>query len=124
MLFRSASSKEERQAIIQEMQQIFYEEIPQIVLWYDNDLQAYRSDRWTGFVKSPAPDEEGNGGSLLFQYTPYSYATIEPVSEAAGTVSGSGGVSPIVWVGIAVAAVVVIGGVMFARRRGAEEDEA
>ena len=52
------------------MQQIFYEEIPQIVLWYDNDLQAYRSDRWAGFVQSPKPDAEGNGGSILFQYTP------------------------------------------------------
>ena len=37
---RAPESKEERQAIVQEMQQIFYDDVPQIVLWYDNDLQA------------------------------------------------------------------------------------
>lgn len=121
---QTAASKEDRQAIIQEMQQIFYEEVPQIVLWYDNDLQAYRSDRWTGFVQSPAPDEEGRGGSLLYQYTPYSYVTIAPVSASAGTVGASGGISPILWVGIAVAVVVVIGGVVMARGRRHDEDEA
>ena len=121
---QTASSKEDRQAIIQEMQQIFYEEIPQIVLWYDNDLQAYRSDRWSGFVQSPEPDAEGNGGSILFQYTPYSYATITPASESAGTVGDSGGISPILWAGIIVVAIAVVGGVIVARRRREDEDEA
>jgi peptide/nickel transport system substrate-binding protein len=121
---QTAPTKEDRQAAIQEMQQIFYEEVPQIVLWYDNDLQAYRSDRWSGFVPSPAPDEQGRGGSLLFQYTPYSYVSIEPASAGAGTVTASGGVSPIVWVAIAVGTLAVIGGVMIARRRGENEDEA
>ena len=121
---QTASSKEDRQAIIHEMQQIFYEEIPQIVLWYDNDLQAYRSDRWSGFVQSPEPDAEGNGGSILFQYTPYSYATITPASESAGTVGDSGGISPILWAGIIVVAIAVVGGVIVARRRREDEDEA
>ena len=121
---QTTSSKEERQAIIEQMQQIFYEEVPQIVLWYDNDLQAYRSDRWSGFVRSPEPDAKGWGGNLLYQYTPYSYATIQPASESAGTVGGSGGASPIVWVGIAVAVVAVVGGVMLVRRRRETEDEA
>ena len=121
---QTTSSKEERQAIIEQMQQIFYEEVPQIVLWYDNDLQAYRSDRWSGFVRSPEPDSKGWGGNLLYQYTPYSYATIQPASESAGTVGGSGGASPIVWAGIAVAVVAVVGGVMLVRRRRETEDEA
>ena len=121
---QTAGSTEDRQALIQEMQQIFYEEIPQIVLWYDNDLQAYRSDKWTGFVPSPKLDAEGRGGSLLYQYTPYSYLTIEPASAGAGSVGGSGGISPIVWVAIAVGAVAVVGGFMLARRRREGEDEA
>jgi peptide/nickel transport system substrate-binding protein len=119
---QTASTIEERKAIIQEMQQIFYEEIPQIVLYNWNDLQAYRSDRWEGFVQSPKPDAEGNGGSLLFQYTNYSYISIRPVSESAGTVSGSGGIPAWLWGAIAVAAVVVVGGVVVARRRGDDED--
>jgi peptide/nickel transport system substrate-binding protein len=120
---QTAASAEERQAIIEQMQQIFYEEVPQVVLWYDNDLQAYRSDRWSGFVRSPEPDAEGNGGSLLYQYTPYSYVTIAPASESAGSVSG-GGISPLVWVGIVLAAVAVVGGVLVARRRREYEEEA
>jgi peptide/nickel transport system substrate-binding protein len=120
---QTATSTEQRQATIQQMQQIFYEDVPQIVLWYDNDLQAYRSDRWSGFVPSPAPNQEGRGGSLLFQFTPYSYVNIKPASAGAGTVGG-GGVSPILWVGIAAAIVVVIGAVVVARRRGEDEDEA
>jgi peptide/nickel transport system substrate-binding protein len=120
---QTASSKEDRQAIIQQMQQIFYEEVPQIVLWYDNDLQAYRSDRWTGFVRSPAPDDEGRGGSLLYQYTPYSYVTIRPVSASAGNVGGDSN-SVLLWVGIAAAVIVVVGGVVFARSRRDDENEA
>jgi peptide/nickel transport system substrate-binding protein len=119
---QTASTIEERKAIIQEMQQIFYEEVPQIVLYNWNDLQAYRSDRWEGFVHSPKPDAEGNGGSLLFQYTNYSYVSIRPVSESAGTVGGSSGIPAWVWGAIAVAAVVVVGGVVMARRRRDDED--
>jgi peptide/nickel transport system substrate-binding protein len=119
---QTASSLEERKEIIQRMQEIFYEEIPQIVLYNWNDLQAYRSDRWEGFVRSPKPDADGNGGSVLFQYTNYSYITIRPVSASAGSVSGSGGIPAWVWGAIAVAAVVVVGGVMVSRRRRNDED--
>jgi peptide/nickel transport system substrate-binding protein len=121
---RTAATKEERQADIQQMQQIFYEDVPQIVLWYDNDLQAYRSDRWTGFVPSPKPNAEGRGGSLLFQYTPYSYVNIKPVSAAAGTASSSSGISPILWVAIVAVVVLVAGGLLLARRRRESEEEA
>ncbi len=120
---QTASSEDERKAAIQRMQEIFYAEVPQIVLWYDNDLQAYRQDKWTGFVPSPKPSADGRGGSFLFQYTPYSYLTIKPASAEAGTVGGGGGISPIVWVGVA-AAVLALGGFLVLRNRREDEDEA
>lgn len=43
----------ERQKIIWQMQEMVYKDRPYIVLWYGNILQAYRSDRFTGFVESP-----------------------------------------------------------------------
>jgi hypothetical protein len=35
------------------MQEMVYNDRPYIVLFYDKYLQAYRSDRFTGFVESP-----------------------------------------------------------------------
>jgi peptide/nickel transport system substrate-binding protein len=88
------------------------------VLWYDNYLQAYRSDRWTGFVKQPTED-----GSILFQYGYYSLLNIEPASEggATGAGDGDGGVSPVIWIAIAALLIVVVG-VVVTRRRGADEE--
>jgi peptide/nickel transport system substrate-binding protein len=117
---QKAATLEEREAIIDQMQQILYEDKPELVLWYDNYLQAYRSDKWTGFVKQPT-----EGGSILFQYGHYSDLQIQPVSEAgpAGRRADEGGVPPIVWIVLA-AAVVVIITIVFTRRRRAEEEEA
>jgi peptide/nickel transport system substrate-binding protein len=61
-----------------------------VTYYYDN-LEAYRSDRFTGFVGQP----EGSG-SLLFQYGVYSYANVAPVSDDNGgdtTASPSPGAS-------------------------------
>jgi peptide/nickel transport system substrate-binding protein len=43
----------ERTAMVQEMQQIAYEEAPYIVLLYDNSIQAIRSDKWEGYIQIP-----------------------------------------------------------------------
>lgn len=42
-----------RQKIVKEMQQIAFEDRPYIVLYYDDYLQAYRSDRFKNFIESP-----------------------------------------------------------------------
>lgn len=116
-----------RKAIIVQMQQIIYDQIPEIVLEYGNDLQAYRSDRWTGFVKQPKPDSRGWGGNILYQYSPAtpkeSYLTIRPASAAAGTVTSTG-VPTWVW-GLAAGVILVIAaGVALVRRRQPEEEQA
>lgn len=43
----------ERQKIVWEMQEMLFNDRPYIVLWYDDVLQAYRSDRFTGFIEYP-----------------------------------------------------------------------
>jgi peptide/nickel transport system substrate-binding protein len=117
-----ASSPEDRQQIIQQMQQLWYDDMPQIVLWNDSDLQAYRSDRWEGFQYEPAPDENGNGGSILYQYGLHSYMSIKPKAGGGTSTSSGGGISAGVWIAILVAAIVVIGAVVLMRRRRDEED--
>lgn len=48
-----AVDKTERQKIVWQMQQMIFDDLPYIILWYEDILQAYRSDRYTGFVESP-----------------------------------------------------------------------
>lgn len=49
--------REKRREIVQEMQRIVYHDAPYIVLYIRPSLQAYRTDRFTGWVQTPP----GNG---------------------------------------------------------------
>ncbi len=116
-----ATSVEERQQIVGEMQDIVYDQVPEVVLFYNNTLEAYRSDRWEGLVQSPEPQ-----GFLLGQYTPYSELTLQPLgfggTDGGGTSGGDSGIPIGVWLGIigGVIAIVVI--VALVRRGRSEED--
>ena len=50
---QAAVDRDERQQIIWKMQEMLYNDRPYIVLFYGKNLQAYRSDRFTGFIDSP-----------------------------------------------------------------------
>ena len=74
-----------RTEIVKQMQQMVYDDAPYMVTVYYNNLEAYRSDRFTGFVAQPSPS-----GSLLFQYGVWSYLNAKPVSSAGeGAASGA-----------------------------------
>lgn len=49
---QKAIDPEERQKIVWKMQEMVFNDRPYIVLWYGNILQAYRSDRFRGFIES------------------------------------------------------------------------
>lgn len=107
-----------RKELVFQLQQHLYEQAPELVLWYDNDLEAYRSDRWTGFVQSPSTE-----GYLLDQYTMYSALTVKPVSGSTGTAAeAEGGLPAVTWViaGLAIVALLV-GASMLRRRREARD---
>jgi len=93
---------ERRTEIAQRMQLMLYDSNAYIVTEYYNYLQAYRTDRFTGFVPQPDPD-----GAILFQYGTYSYLNIEPVTE--GAASSDDGPSPGLIVGGVAGAAVVAG---------------
>jgi peptide/nickel transport system substrate-binding protein len=117
---KTASDTAERQAIINQMQQIIYRDMPEVVLYYDQSLEAYRSDEWTGLEDNISPTPEG---FLWGQYTPYSALTLAPIGSA-GTTAGDGGVSPVLWLGILGAVVVIVAVVLLSRRGKSEEDMA
>ena len=111
------SDLEQRKALVTQMQQFLYQQVPEIVLIYEKDLQAYRNDRFTGFTTQPSPV-----GSIFYAFGSQVYLGIRPVSANEKTAAGSSGGIP-VWVWIALVVVVVIlGGALMMRRGKASED--
>ncbi len=113
-----ATSYDQRKQIVDQMQQIIYQQNPELVLFYERDLQAYRNDRFTGFLPQPDP-----GGSYIESYGPYSYINIRPVAGSTGQATRSG-VSGGVWIGLAVAVIVLAAAALLLRRRANDEDRA
>ena len=78
-----------RAALVQQMQTIIYDQVAYVVTYYYDNLEAFRSDRFTGFVGQP----EGTG-SLLFQYGTHSYEAVEPISADDGGTDPTSSPSP------------------------------
>ncbi|MFA9422016.1 MAG: ABC transporter substrate-binding protein [Sedimentibacter sp.] len=79
---QSKMDKTERQSVVWDMQKIIYEDAPYIILLYDNDLQAVRTDKWTNWKRIP------EDGGYFFNLTNYNYLNVKPTGEA---VSAQGG---------------------------------
>lgn len=109
---------EKRAELVKRMQRILYTDAPVITLRYRNVLEAYRSDRWTGFVEQPEGD-----GMIYGQMGNWSFLSARPVApkEAA---ADTGGVSSGTLLGLGAAAVVLAGGAAwYVWRRRTTEDE-
>lgn len=65
---------EARRDIVAEMLRLFNREAPYLVLTMDPDLQAYRTDRFTGWVQQPA-----GAGPVLFSNSSPTYDQLRPV---------------------------------------------
>lgn len=129
-----------RLEIVHEMVRIIYDDAAYPVLWYGPDLQAYRTDRFEGFVRQPT-----DVGPVIFSQSSPSYALLQPIDSAgASTDDGAGGTTApgdttadgtdtsmdddgsntavVVIVVAAIAAVVIAAGVLLARRRGSVDE--
>ena len=99
-----------RKAITDEMQKILYRDNPYIILWYNVNLQAFRTDVWKGYTQVPAAD-----GAPFWNYLRTTYIDLRPV--AAGE-EKSGGTSAWIWaVAAALVAMVIATVVVLVRRR-------
>lgn len=65
--------KDKRKQMVHEMQQIAYDEAPYIILIYSNNIQAIRSDRWTGYKQIPEK------GTYFFNLTRNIYMNLKRV---------------------------------------------
>jgi len=107
-----------RAALVQRMQQIFYDAAPYVVLCYKNYLQAYNSAKWEGWVASPPK----NGLVLYTTFNVDSYVKVHPKSATAGT-SSSSATGLIVGIIAAVVVAVAVAVVVLRRRRGRALEE-
>jgi peptide/nickel transport system substrate-binding protein len=144
-----AATDADRKTFMTQMQQIFYDAAPYDILYYDNNLDAYHTDKFVGWQNQPV-----EGGSPFFvdgsiaytllgdatKVTPAPSATANALPTAAGsgapaasvapapvpsnTSSGSSPLALIIGV-IAIAALLVVVIMMSRRRRAAaaEDDE-
>ena len=109
-----------RKEYIDRMQQILYEQSPYIVTDYRPDFEAYNTAKWEGYIAIPDPKGNtlippfGNGGYVNF-------LTIQPKATEAAASGGGGNTG--LYVGLGVAAVVVIGIVVLVLRRGRSRAE-
>jgi ABC-type transport system substrate-binding protein len=99
-----------RKAITDEMQKILYRDDPYIILWYDLNRQAFRTDSWRGYAFAPAGD-----GAPFWNFMRATYIGLRPLQADAGTAPRSRAWA---WgVAAAVGALVVIVVVALVRRR-------
>lgn len=108
-----------RAEVVKQAQQVLYEDVAYSLTYYYNQTEAYRSDRFAGFVPQPS-----QGGILAFQYGTHSYRNIAPVAEQAADESGSG-LGVVFYVVGGVVLVALIAGVVLvlARRKSADDRE-
>lgn len=106
-----------RLQVVQEAQQYIYDQIPVVVLAYPGWLQAYRTDRFTGWVPTPT-----DHGYLLPSYNYDSLVKIRPVTGSAATPAAAG-LTGWIW-GAAAAVVALAGGALVVRGRRRRPEEA
>jgi len=107
----SATDEAARSDAVKRMQEIVYLDAPYLVTMYSSIGEAWRSDRFEGFVSQPNP-----GGIMLLQYGAANYLNITPVSGGGSSDSSGNGAM----IGGAIAggiALVAVAGVLLFRRR-------
>lgn len=98
----------ERAAIVERMQEIVYRAAPYVLLYYDNQLEAYRTDRVTGWTAAPA---DAVPGQIAFNGYRASYENLRLLPGAARANDSSTGRSyvPLVVGLTALVAVLLLG---------------
>jgi peptide/nickel transport system substrate-binding protein len=134
-----ATDKASRKTILAQMQNLIYNEAPYHILYYDANLDAYRTDRFSGWTNQPA------NGTPLFSYSTIGYtlltdasiATPVPVASGAspaavspgpsgaspgGTTTGSDS-TPIIIAAVAVIALIAVAAWLARSRRKKPDEE-
>ena len=109
----AAFDPQQRRRVLDEAQQLLYQESPYIVLWYYVDTTAFRTDTWSGWTQAPT-----GTGSVIRNFSRSSYLNLKPTEAgAAASKSTPWGV----YGALAAAVVIVIVVVFVVRGRGSRQ---
>ena len=108
---------QKRKDVACKMQELFYQETPYIVLMYPKLLEAWNTSRWEGWQRIPQP----NGAVAFITDNVSNYSKAGPKTAIATTTASSSNVGLIV--GVAIAALVVVGIVVLLLRRKPRAEE-
>ena len=77
-----------RHAEVAQMQQLFYDQAPYHILYYPSQLDAYRTDHFTGWRNQPVQN-----GTPLFQFGSYNYTYLTDANAPVASPSASASAS-------------------------------
>ena len=104
-----------RKALTDEMQKILYRDNPYVILWYNLNLQAFRTDVWRGYAMAPAGD-----GAPFWNFMRATYVGLRPLPKGPAAPQGS---RAWLWgAGVAAVAAVIVIVVLVRRRPRVVED--
>lgn len=117
---RAELDKAKRMEIVQKMQELLYDKVSALILTYDKELEAYRSDRFTGFQTQPA-----DGGVITGQNGYWGYYSATPVAAAGAAGDGEDSDNTVLIAGglVSTLAAVGVGALLLRQRRRAGADE-
>jgi peptide/nickel transport system substrate-binding protein len=117
---QSELDKDKRKKLVQQAQSVLHDNVAALLLTYDKQLEAYRSDRFVSFPTQPT-----DGGVITNQSGYWGYYGAVPVGSEAAATSESSGLSTGAVVGIVGGAAVLVAGAVwgFSRRRKTTADE-
>ena len=108
----------QRKTLIDQMQQIVYQQSPYIILVYPKGLEAENTSRWEGWVQSPS----GTGSAIFSIDNTDSYLYVHPKAGATAAKSSATAVVPVV-LGTAAVVVIIVIVVLVRRARGRVEEQ-
>jgi peptide/nickel transport system substrate-binding protein len=114
--------EQKRIALVQEMQQIVHQASPYIILNYPQRLEAYRTDKWEGYVAAPSAMKGTDGAVISGSENIDTFLKLHPKTAATTTQTGSNSWIYGVIAAVAVAVAVAIWLVLRRRGRAVEEE--
>ena len=95
------------------MQRILYRDSPYSILWYNVLIQAFRTDKWTGYSSVPT----GGDGAAFRNMLRTTYIDLKPVAAATSTTTARSNTTLIAAIVAAVVVVLAIVAFVLLRRR-------
>jgi len=109
--------RDKRIALVHEMITLFHNESTYVVLYHDADTQAYRTDRFEGWLQQPA-----DTGPVIFTNSSPTYFNLAPIDGGGGDDDGGMSTGLLIAIIIGVLIVVVGGGLLVMRSRAGREE--